>query len=176
MQTDLLTPSKTKSGSAQLNWDRICTAQLPRIYNFLRYQLGSRAVAEDLTSATFEKAWRSRSGFRGNEETAISWLFAIARNTARDYFRGAKNQAALDEIEDTPAPDNVEETAQRNSNFARLYGLLRQLPERERELIALKYGADLNNRQIAVHVKLSESNVGTILHRIVLKLQQEWED
>jgi len=54
--------------------------------------------------------------------------------------------------------------------------MLTQLPVRERELIALKYGGGLTNRVIAKTTGLSESNVGTILHRVVGRLRLQWED
>ncbi len=46
--------------------------------------------------------------------------------------------------------------------------------QRERELLAFKYGAELTNREIARVTKLSESNVGTILHRAVATLRSRW--
>jgi RNA polymerase sigma-70 factor (ECF subfamily) len=48
------------------------------------------------------------------------------------------------------------------------------LSDRERELIALKYGAELNNRLIARLTGLSESNVGSILHRVIGSLREKW--
>jgi RNA polymerase sigma-70 factor (ECF subfamily) len=53
--------------------------------------------------------------------------------------------------------------------------LLAKLPERERELLALKFGAGLTNRAIASIVHLSESNVGTILQRTLAKMKTEWD-
>jgi RNA polymerase sigma-70 factor (ECF subfamily) len=53
--------------------------------------------------------------------------------------------------------------------------LLSQTSARERELIAYKYGAELDNRTIARLTLLSESNVGTILNRSVNKLRASWE-
>ena len=58
-------------------------------------------------------------------------------------------------------------------DFARLSALLTHLEARERELVALKYGAGLTNRAIAELTGLSESNVGTILHRVVTRLRAE---
>ena len=55
-------------------------------------------------------------------------------------------------------------------------GLLAQLPPRERELIALKYGGEMTNRAIVAVTGLSESNVGTILHRTIGKLRAAWEE
>jgi RNA polymerase sigma-70 factor (ECF subfamily) len=54
--------------------------------------------------------------------------------------------------------------------------MLKELAIRERELIALKYGGGLTNREIARATGLSESNVGTILHRVVGRLRARWED
>ncbi|HKC11419.1 MAG TPA: sigma factor-like helix-turn-helix DNA-binding protein, partial [Vicinamibacteria bacterium] len=54
--------------------------------------------------------------------------------------------------------------------------LLDELPERNRGLLALKYGAGATNRAIARLTGLSESNVGTILHRVVTALRSRWEE
>ena len=62
----------------------------------------------------------------------------------------------------------------RQSEAQRLAALLETLPPRERELIAMKYGADMTNRAIARATGLSESNVGTILHRGVESLRVRW--
>ena len=58
--------------------------------------------------------------------------------------------------------------------LAKLRRLTAQLTERERELIALRYGGDINNRLIAKLTGLSESNVGVILHRAVQTLKAQW--
>ena len=67
-----------------------------------------------------------------------------------------------------------EDEAARRSDAAYLSRLLVALPERDRELVALKYGAGLTNRQIAQATSLSESNVGTLLHRITGVLRSQW--
>ncbi len=73
-------------------------------------------------------------------------------------------------------PDPVEEVVAEREDRARLAVLLARLPDRERELVALKYGAGLTNREIARLSGLSETNVGTILHRTVQRLREEWEE
>ncbi|HKR34405.1 MAG TPA: sigma-70 family RNA polymerase sigma factor [Steroidobacteraceae bacterium] len=72
-------------------------------------------------------------------------------------------------IEGTP-----ETEAEHRSDLTRLAALTASLPDRERELIALRYGAGLSNRAIAPLVNLSESNVGTILHRTVQAVRSQW--
>jgi RNA polymerase sigma-70 factor (ECF subfamily) len=160
----------------EIDWEATYREYLPRIYNFFRYRLGDRTLAEDLTAATFEKAWRGRLRFRSDLSAFSTWLFTIARNVAIDHFRKKEQDVPLEGIQEQADPKSLEDTVQRNHDFARLSTLLSQLPAREREVIAFKYGAGLNNREIARLTRLSASNVGIILYRVVEKLRVEMED
>jgi RNA polymerase sigma-70 factor (ECF subfamily) len=160
----------------EIDWEATYREYLPRIYNFFRYRLGDRTLAEDLTAATFEKAWRGRSRFRRDLSAFSTWLFTIARNVAIDFFRKKEQDVPLEAIPEQADPKSLEEIVQRNHDSARLSTLLSQLPAREREVIAFKYGAGLNNREIADLTHLSASNVGIILYRVVEKLRAEMED
>lgn len=163
-----------RMAATPVDWDAVYAEQLPRVYNFLRYRTGNESVAEELTSRTFEKAWRERHRYRADLAGTATWLLRIARNTAIDYRRTWHGHAPLDEALAAPAEGTPEEEAAIDSNFARLSLLVGALPERERELLALKYGAGATNRAIAEVTGLSESNVGTILHRTVQRLRTEW--
>ena len=170
---DWLTPLATPA--SEVNWEVMYTRELPRIYNFFRYRVGDGAVAEDLTSTTFEKAWRARNRYRRDAAAFSTWLFTIARNVAADHFRHRRAEVPLEEIATKSAEgDTPEQSVLRCADFERLSCLLAGLPARERELLALKYGSDLSNRDIARVTGLSESNVGTILHRTVLSLRTKW--
>jgi RNA polymerase sigma-70 factor (ECF subfamily) len=148
--------------------------QLPRVYNFFRYRLGNDAVAEDLTSRTFEKAWAARARYRRDVAAFSTWLLSIARNVAVDHLRAHRAHLPIEAAEEVPARDTPHEQIARGSDLARLASLLERLPQREQELVALKYGAEATNRAIAELTGLSESNVGTILHRTVQALRRDW--
>ena len=158
----------------ELDWDALYSDQLPRIYNYFRFRVGICADAEDLTAHTFEKAWRARSRYRRDLAGFSTWLFTIAHNVAMDFLRSRRPHVPLDAAPDVPAGGTPEQDAERDSDLARLSALAAHLSERERELIALKYGAALDNRQIARLTQLTESNVGTILHRAVQALRKQW--
>jgi RNA polymerase sigma-70 factor (ECF subfamily) len=159
----------------EIDWEATYKEYLPRVYNFFRYRVGDRALAEDLTASTFEKAWRGRCRFRRDLSAFSTWLFTIARNVAVDHFRQRNQDISLEVIPEQHDPVSLEETVQRNHDFARLNALLSQFTVRERELVAFKYGAGLNNREIARLTRLSASNVGVILYRLVEKLRSEME-
>jgi RNA polymerase sigma-70 factor, ECF subfamily len=157
-----------------VDWDAVYAEQLPRVYNFFRYRVGDGPAAEDLTSITFEKAWRARGRYRRDLGAFTTWLLTIARRVAVDHYRAQRPHLPLEEAADVAAGPTPEELSERRSDLERLAGLLAALPEREQEIVALKYGAGITNRAIAGLVRLSESNVGTILHRTVQSLRAGW--
>jgi RNA polymerase sigma-70 factor (ECF subfamily) len=161
--------------ATEADWEALYAEHLPRVYNFFRYRVGHGADAEDLTAITFEKAWRARQRYRRDLAAFATWLFAIARNVAVDHYRARRDHAPLEAAADVPSRERTpEEHAALRSDVERLERLLEGLPPRERELVALKYGAGLTNREIARQMGLGESNVGTILHRTVKELRARW--
>jgi RNA polymerase sigma-70 factor (ECF subfamily) len=167
-----LTPAVPVEG---VDWEAVYREEMPRVFNYFRYRGFERSTAEDLTSATFEKAWRARDRYRRERAAISTWLLAIARNVAIDHFRRSRSEVPLD-VEVAGDEETPEAAALRAGQSHRLTEMLRDLPERERELLALKYGADATNRAIATITGLSESNVGTILHRTVVSLRARWDD
>ena len=161
--------------AAEPDWDEVYVEQLPRVLNFFRYRLGPAADVEDLTARTFEKAWRARHQYRHDLAGFATWLLSIARNVAIDHLRAHRRHEPLEMAAAAPASDDTpEDRAVQRSEAGRLARLLAELPAQQRELIAMKYGADMTNRAIARATGLSESNVGTILHRAVETLRGRW--
>jgi RNA polymerase sigma-70 factor (ECF subfamily) len=161
--------------AAEPDWEQVYAEQLPRVFNFFRYRLGDVADAEDLTARTFEKAWGARQRYRRDTAGFATWLLTIARNVAIDHLRARRHHEPLEAAAAVPAADDTpEQQAVHQSEARRLAALLGTLPARERELMAMKYGAGMTNRAIARATGLSESNVGTILHRAVEDLRARW--
>ncbi len=172
------TQTTATTDAPAIDWAAIYADQLPRVYNYFRFRTGDNPLAEDLTAATFEKAWRARDQYRHDRGAISTWLFTIARSVAASHFRQRRRVPDLSLARAAGAYDHrmVPEEVQRRGDLARLHTLLARLSDRERELIELKYGAALTNRAIAGLLEMSESNVGTTLHRIVHRLGQDWEE
>ena len=168
--------SRAKPAEESLDFEALYQQELPRVYNFFRFRVGDSGLAEDLTAETFEKAWRSRDRYRKDLAAFSTWLFTIARRVLIDAMRKKHRVVSLDALADLPANENTENGFYQRADFARLSILLSQLADRDRELVALRYGAGLTNRAIAHLTGLSESNVGVLLHRAIQKLRSEWEN
>lgn len=144
----------------------------PRVYAYVASLLRDRAAAEDATALAFERAYRKRRGYRSGRGTREAWLFGIARNAALDELRRRKRHVSLEaDPADLAAPalDDHADLALRRETVR---AALARLEARERELVALKFMAGLSNAEIARVIGVSESNVGTRLHRTVNKLRE----
>ena len=167
-------PHAAAAESEALDWNEIYLDLAPRVYNYFRFRLGQEREVEDLTSRTFEKAWTARGQYRRDLAGFSTWLFKIAQNLIVDHVRSQRNYVSIDHAVNLTVTDIADDSVERQSNLARLASLTRELPPRDRELVALKYGAELSNRDIARLTGLSESNVGSILHRLVQNLRARW--
>jgi RNA polymerase sigma-70 factor, ECF subfamily len=161
--------------TAEINWTAVYEELLPKVYHYFCLRIGDRSEAEDLTAATFERAWRDRERYRNDLGTFSNWLFGIARHVAISHFRQNEQGQRFTEPYTAEVSRPTEETATSQEEFERLASMLASLPEREREIFSLKYGAQYTNRSIAKIVGITESSVGTILHRIVSRLREQWE-
>jgi RNA polymerase sigma-70 factor (ECF subfamily) len=164
----------TLTPAREADWDALYAEQLPRVYNFFRFRVGDGPEAEDLTARTFEKAWQARHRYRRDLGAFSTWLFTIARRVGVDHWRQRRVHLPLEAADEVPGAAGADADAERRSDLARLGTLLARHGDRERELLALKYGAGLTHREIARQTGLSETNVGTILHRTVQALRAEW--
>lgn len=146
----------------------------PRVYNYLRARTGDPHLADDLTAQTFENVLRNITAYRPEKAPFSSWLFAIARNALNDHLRSARRRQwlSLEALSFQPSDrSNLEDSFIQNESRQALSEALGRLDDRERDLVALKFIAGLNNRQIASLSGLSESNVGVIVYRAMHRLR-----
>jgi RNA polymerase sigma-70 factor (ECF subfamily) len=160
---------------SRLDFRDVYEREVSRVYGFFSYRGASRSECEDLTQATFERALRAWGRYDPAKAEPSTWLLTIARNVAIDHLRARQRHEPLDVAAAVPSPESTpEQQAVQQSEAQRLGALLATLEPRQRELMAMKYGADMTNRAIALVTGLSESNVGTILHRAVEALRDRW--
>jgi RNA polymerase sigma-70 factor (ECF subfamily) len=149
---------------------RVYEENVWHVYGFLAYRLRDRETAEDLTQVTFERATRAFSRFDPRRASERTWLLAIARNALIDHQRRGRRLSSepLDEGALSPAPGPEDAIASVDLRAA-----LMQLPDREREVLALRYGAEMTGPEIAGLLGLSAANVHQIISRTLRKLRAE---
>ncbi len=159
-------------------FDYIFETYYKRIFNYIYYRVYCHFTTEDLTSQVFEKVMRKIDTYTQSKSPFEVWLFAIARNVVNDYFRDQKRHRILsfetihDLFSTNKDPEGIVIKGETND---RLSQALNSLSVRERNIVALKFGAALKNKEIAQLLNITESNVGIIVYRMLKKLKNEIE-
>jgi RNA polymerase sigma factor (sigma-70 family) len=144
------------------------------VYGFFGYRVASRADAEDLTQLTFERALRAWGRFDPDRASARTWLISIANNLLIDHYRRSRT-ARQEPIEDHPSRRELITEDPDLGLSPALAAALNELGDRERELIALRFGGELNGPEIAELTGLTLANVQQILSRSLRKLRATLE-
>ena len=163
--------SASAPGRIALDFEALYRTTRDDVFAYVATLLHDRSAAEDVTALAFERAFRKRKSFRPDRGSERGWIFGIARNAALDELRRLKRSAPL--ISEPAAPDEEPELALRR---AAVRTALAALPARDRELIALKFHAGLDNSELADVLGVSVSNAGTRLHRALTKLREILDD
>jgi RNA polymerase sigma-70 factor (ECF subfamily) len=144
------------------------------VYGFFGYRVASRADAEDLTQLTFERAMRAWGRFDPDRASARTWLMSIANNLLIDHFRRDRT-TRQEPIEDHLSRRELITEDPDVGLSPELAAALGELGERERELIALRFGGELTGPEIAELTGQSLANVQQILSRSLRKVRAKLE-
>lgn len=149
---------------------------LPKVFAYVYGRVQDKEVSMDIVADVFEKAFIKKKSLRSPESFG-SWLFTIARNEVSSHWRKEKPaakaaQEAAFENELHHQPRGPEETILHRERLDALSLLVRALPRREQEIIALKFDAELTNREIAQVLSTSEVNVRVTIFRALRKLRE----
>jgi RNA polymerase sigma-70 factor, ECF subfamily len=166
------TAASVATDTAQGRIARLYAESRDDVYAYVATMLGDRALAEDVTSLAFERAFRRRRLYNPRRGSERAWLFGIARNAALDELRARKRTTALLADPEAPDPTSAQEEDDDAVRRATVRAALAQLDPRERELIALKFHAGLSNIEIAKVLGISAANAGTRVHRAVTRLRK----
>lgn len=145
-----------------------------QVYGFFAYRLRSRTDAEDLTQLCFERALRAWGRYDPRKASVLTWLLSIARNLLIDHYRADR----ADSEQPIGGEDDwigARDPAESLGIAPELEAALAQLGEREREIVALRFGGDLTGQQIAAVTGLSLANVQQILSRSLRRLKAALE-
>jgi RNA polymerase sigma-70 factor (ECF subfamily) len=145
-----------------------------KMFRYVYCRVGDYHAAEDLCGLAFERAIANYAAYDSQKADLAVWLFAIAGNAVTDYHRKRSRYKLLplDVLGEVASPCDPEASCLAEERNRELSDALARLRDKERNLIALKYGAGLKNTEIAALTGVSASNVGVALSRGMRKLER----
>lgn len=139
-----------------------------RVYAYVAYRIGDGPDAQDITSEAFARALRYQDSFDETRGDETAWLIGIARRVLASSYR-----TPTLELDDTSL--GTEEHEEKTVRRLAVREAMGRLEPKDRELIALRYGADLKAREIAELLDLKTNAVEVALHRAVARLRADVE-
>jgi len=146
----------------------------PRVFAYVYGRIHNVHQTEDLVSEVFERAFLKMGSLR-NDEAFATWLFTIARNIVTSHARKRGRESVVDPdiLKSVVATTvSVENEVLIREEVAAVVECLKKFPQREQDIVSLKFDAELTNGQIAQVMGLSEANVRVILFRTLRKLRE----
>lgn len=143
---------------------------IEQIYRYALRRTGDRVLAEDVTSATFEKALRHlrTHGWKGKSYKA--WLYMIASQQVIEHHRRNERYIALPA--DMTATIDVEGQAQDTFQWAQIVLAMGRLSQKDQEIITIRLIDHLSNGETAEFLRCSPQNVSVRLYRALGRLRK----
>ncbi|MGA8427639.1 MAG: sigma-70 family RNA polymerase sigma factor [Candidatus Dormiibacterota bacterium] len=138
------------------------------VFRYVRARVSSTTEAEDLTSDVFCKAIAGLASYRTMRSSALPWLYTIAAHRVADYYRASRTTAGLDEAAHVPDPGpNPADVVVSREQVRQVWELSKSLPASQRLALWLRYGEELELREISLLMGRSVEAVKLLVHRAI---------
>ena len=148
-------------------------AYFDKIYRYTRLKVGNEMEAEDITQHVFIKALNSICSYNIRGVPFSAWIFRIAHNNIVDHFRKQSKRATVP-IDDLPlvAPDDPQHAVERRMEVERVTAAAKDLTDAQREVISLRFAAELSIAEVAKIMGKSEGAIKALQHSAIQALRK----
>lgn len=155
------------------DFEEIYAEHLEQVWRFVRARVPGQADAEDLTSESFARALGAWRGYDSRRGSIRAWLLGIARHVVADWWRQRAVEGRLEQASDAVVNGVLEPEAEALAALAmqEVRGHLANLTDRERDAVALRFGAGLKAAEVGVALGVSETAARMLVYRAVSKLR-----
>jgi len=148
----------------------------PLVYRYIRKSVFTNEDAEDIVVQIFLKMVRSLGSYSRQKGHFRFWLFRVAKNTLYDFFRAKQRYHVTVLDEESTDADMQSETSEDgfiddSVTIAKIKEALKELPAGYREVIELRFFAEMTNKEIAHTLNTKEKTVSSNLSRALAKLK-----
>jgi RNA polymerase sigma factor (sigma-70 family) len=161
------------------SFEAVYRAHLPEVWRYVRARLPDEASAQDVTSDAFLRALRSWERYDPTRGEVGAWLCGVARHSVADWWRRRRPEhlvgslGGLSALDARPSDaDDPEAAALRTEGADALRRHLGCLTGREREAVALRFGAGLTSPEVGAVLGISPTAARMAVHRAVAKLRE----
>ena len=173
--------SVTKKGELlmkQNEFEKIYNLYYSRIYSYIKKRISNHQECEDLTNDVFINFYKKMENFNEERCSVSTWLYVIASNRLKNYYRDMKEELLLENMEvyigtDEETPEKILELEEMRQE---LLEALKMLSVKERSILIQKFYMGKSSVEIAENMELTAGNVRIIQKRSLEKLKKILEE
>lgn len=143
-----------------------------QIFKYIMLRVNDRDIAEEICSNVFYKAMDKIHLFKWKSIPFSSWLYRIASNEISNYFRKEKKNKKLVDALIVEKDDCHYDDYEEYFDFKFIHQYIKKLPEKDQQVIVLRYFEKLSFESISQIMNKKENYVRVILHRALRKLEK----
>lgn len=151
-------------------FDELYRRHVTAIHALAWARLGDRASAEDVTAETFRRALRALPRYEPRGVPLLAWLTTIALNLVRDEIE--RRQRAQRFLKEAAVGRSVDGPGDEVELRTMVHDLVRQLGPDQRQVIELRFGADMPIAEVAARLGRSPDAVKQLQRRAVRELRR----
>ena len=155
------------------DFDPVYRQHVASVWRYVRARVPDQAEAEDMTSEVFLRAARAWPTYDASKGAVGAWLVGIARHVVADWWR-RRPAVPVAEV-DAGVGGDAEAEALRRLRAEDLRRHFAVLTDRERDAVALRFGAGLRSAEVGAQLGISDAGARMLVHRAVAKLREEVE-
>lgn len=173
-----IVPFPAKSRGEKPPFEAVYEEYYQPLLRYLSKKTGSLQDAEDLTSETFLYCYRTYDSYDPEKSAVSTWLYLAANSRLKNHYRDRREHVEISELENLlPAEEtDMERAAYLDQLRAFLAKKLETLPERQQQVIAMRYFQEKEYDEIADALGTTAGNVRVILSRALDRLKKEMPD
>jgi RNA polymerase sigma-70 factor (ECF subfamily) len=146
----------------------------PRVYRYILARTGNSHDAEDLAEEVFMRMLEAIERFQWREAPFSAWLFRIAHNAVISQRRRETSRGKSSPLNDSLPVDAAgpDELVENRVALNEVMAAAQKLPDAQRQVIGLRFGAGLSVAETAQAMGKGEGNVKVIQHKAIVKLRE----
>lgn len=142
------------------------------IFRFCLVKVSNVELAEDMTQEVFTRYWKSLRD--GKEMTNTrSFLYTIANNMAKDWYKKKKADSLDEKIESGDVPRDKAASPEIIAEYQEVLTVIEDMEEKDKEVLLLKHVEGLPPKEIAEVLEETANTVSVRLNRATKRLQEK---